>query len=836
MKLTDITLSFPIINYRMKITHFSARISTAIEWAILEAINKIESNPNSVYARYSVDLFFSQIFLIGIEGDSNKLIKPCLFNLIDRNAIICRNGLGDETDLRDVSISSFSLTESGKEMQKKGLLPGEDSDIQYSILYDVIKKEIKAFNERVNLTTSSGGLVISEDETNLKNTPLPVTQVKEYILELQKHQKTAPGWLQPTTEIKDIKLDDDYEEPATSVLWNNRTYNVNCTKNMQLSVGNLMDDTIDEFVLNEIESKDSRDLISISKIPTIEIKDVDNEITRLSSIDDISDILADLMDRDKFFFVNNEIIDFDIDSILKDESSKICLIFDDNDFSVESNKNLVIRLPGELNKTIRVNALYGNMKEAIYLGCFSVNTKNTSKDIYLCYTPKNESEDLTKIVNMILDKYSVEQNLDLMYLLLIINQKEKFITTCNKILQQKNTYKEKVLFIDEVFKKISHYSLSINASKEDFYLRNISWNDSNEKESIRDIITELKNNYTFQTDQILLERCLEKLFDGWKSCDDINFLWEILDKAKINRNTLGWILKSTSVKKLFSDEILMQIINMYGDSDFIKIPRYTKFEEILIRLKNNQIELAGLIKPLTIPNDLSNDSFKSSLLKGRFDLAKINENIKKRKELLQNLDKYLSERKSSFGNTSITMIEDIPSDSYFMQSNKSISIVAETVMEFFEECALKYDKIYVVDTCAVMNAPELVDHFSNNKSAFIVPKKVLEELNRNKDFTHDADKSSKAQTAISHINKYDQQNVPWLMLEDSHPELLPPEYPITLKNGVQEKEITDNLILSVALKYKVRKVILITDDKNMQLKASSEKISYQPSTIFSSKK
>ena len=103
----------------MKITHFSARVSTAIEWVILEAINKIEQNPNTDYARYSVDLFFSQIFLIGMEGDSNLLIKPCLFNLMDRNALYTNVDLSDDTDLRNFPINALKLTESGREMQKK---------------------------------------------------------------------------------------------------------------------------------------------------------------------------------------------------------------------------------------------------------------------------------------------------------------------------------------------------------------------------------------------------------------------------------------------------------------------------------------------------------------------------------------------------------------------------------------------------------------------------------------------------------------------------------------------------------------------------------------------
>ena len=199
MKLTDVVLSFPILNYSMKITHFSARVSTAIEWVILEVINKIEQNPNTDFARYSVDLFFSQILLIGMEGDSNLLIKPCLFNLMDKNAIYTNVDLSDDTDLRDFPLDALKLTDVGRGMQKKGLLPGEDSDVQYSVLYDLTNRKVKSFKEKNNLASHSSGIVIYEDAENLINVPLPVAQIKDYLLEVQKYQQTAPGWLQSDT-------------------------------------------------------------------------------------------------------------------------------------------------------------------------------------------------------------------------------------------------------------------------------------------------------------------------------------------------------------------------------------------------------------------------------------------------------------------------------------------------------------------------------------------------------------------------------------------------------------------------------------------------------------
>ena len=833
MKLTDVTLSFPILSYSMKITHFSARVSTAIEWVILEVINKIEQNPNTDYARYSVDLFFSQILLIGMEGDSNLLIKPCLFNLMDRNAIDTNVDLFDDTDLRDFPISALKLTDAGRGMQKKGLLPGEDSVVQYSVLYDLTNRKVKSFKEKNNFASQSSGIVIYEDTENLINVPLPVAQIKDYLLELQKHQQTSPGWLQSDTEIKDIVLNHSPEESPISVLWDNKTYSLNCYEDMKISVGELQDDSVFDYILDDIKKNASRDLLSMPEIPIVEIKNADSELNMLSSMADVRTSLIKSIDKDKVFFINNELLEFDFDGIMKEKSGKICVVFGNTDFAIENIKNLVIRLP-KTAKKIQANALYGNKAGSIYIGKFNLKSAASSRDICLCYSPKNQNEDISGIIRFILNAPFSETNFDLIYLFLVINENDIFFKKLNSILDRKNTYKEKLVLIDQVYKTSERLSLLLNISKNDLYLEHIKWNlaGDNEVDEIIQIIDEIKNNYKFKEVPSLTEKSLTKIFTDWKSCSDINDLWQVLGKCKIDRNIIGWLKNTPVVKKLFTDEILNQILDLYKNENFVSITVYTKFEEILIDLKRNLEEFNRILKPHVIPLDLSQESIKNVILRGRFDLSKLNELVKKHNELIAGMNKYLAERKQLIQDTAIISMDNLTRNKYFTKAENNIKVVADTVMEFFNESALKYDKIYVVDTCALMNNPELVDRFTNNKAALIIPKIVIEELNRNKDFRHDEEKSSKAQKAISRLNKHKQTKVPWLIMEESHPELLPPEYPLTVKDKVQEKEEADNLILSVILNYKVRKAILITDDKNLQLKASSEDMSYQSSDSF----
>ena len=60
MKLTDVTLSYPFIQYRIDVTHFTARRSTAIEWLILEAVQRVQQIPE--YSGMSIENFFSAVW------------------------------------------------------------------------------------------------------------------------------------------------------------------------------------------------------------------------------------------------------------------------------------------------------------------------------------------------------------------------------------------------------------------------------------------------------------------------------------------------------------------------------------------------------------------------------------------------------------------------------------------------------------------------------------------------------------------------------------------------------------------------------------------------------
>ena len=104
MIFSEVTLSYPCVQHKVEVSHFTARKSTAIEWVILESINKCETLKS--YQEISIAAFFKQIFTI---SDADLLIRPCLISLQDIGAIII-SGIDDETELETVVMSKLKLT------------------------------------------------------------------------------------------------------------------------------------------------------------------------------------------------------------------------------------------------------------------------------------------------------------------------------------------------------------------------------------------------------------------------------------------------------------------------------------------------------------------------------------------------------------------------------------------------------------------------------------------------------------------------------------------------------------------------------------------------------
>jgi len=121
------------------------------------------------------------------------------------------------------------------------------------------------------------------------------------------------------------------------------------------------------------------------------------------------------------------------------------------------------------------------------------------------------------------------------------------------------------------------------------------------------------------------------------------------------------------------------------------------------------------------------------------------------------------------------------------------------------------ENLYIIDTNVFVDCPEIITKI-NKKYPVILSAKVLDELDKLKS-TLDNNGKRQVQKALKSINQnIDKRN---LKMELADISLLPPDF---------SNRSADNLILTVALKFKQENPILLTSDNGLQIKAKGLKI------------
>lgn len=115
-------------------------------------------------------------------------------------------------------------------------------------------------------------------------------------------------------------------------------------------------------------------------------------------------------------------------------------------------------------------------------------------------------------------------------------------------------------------------------------------------------------------------------------------------------------------------------------------------------------------------------------------------------------------------------------------------------------------KTYIVDTNVFVQSPDIIDHI-NPRDNIVLSAKVIDELDKLKVTLTDESKRN-VETALKNINmKFSSRNI---RMECADFTCLPPDF---------AKKNPDNLILSIALKFRNQNAILLTSDNGFQIKA-----------------
>ena len=292
---------------------------------------------------------------------------------------------------------------------------------------------------------------------------------------------------------------------------------------------------------------------------------------------------------------------------------------------------------------------------------------------------------------------------------------------------------------------------------------------------------------------------------------DIPFVYE--EKS----NLAAW-LEDVAKKYYMEDRRILKLLDYVEDvsyrdfytKDFVcqifesaETEIFTPVDKILAKLSKLDTKIKILLAD--VPTSASSETIRLALLNKEVDVLKdVREWTKEWQESLNSLQEKIE----------VHMSDADWHDTTFGLAAERANQITDAIAIFYDDAVSRYSKVYVFDTSALVHYPDVLDDFVSNRAMVIIPKTVLAELDGLKE-ADDEKTQYRARQAIKKIGEY--RDEVWLNLnEDNRIELLSESY--------QEEGKKDFLILSVALKYRVKLPVMVTDDINFQTVAKSERI------------
>lgn len=788
MIISDVMLSYPYIQHRVEVSHFTARKSTAIEWLILESINKCETLKQ--YTDIGIGAFFEQIFAI---SDVDRLIRPCLISLQDMGAISL-GGISDETELQNIPMSSLKLTKTGRDMQMQGLLPGMTSEDTFIIYYDlcsgVLRSDANIYTEK-----STGIEVVDIQEA--EDVEFPSSDIREWLLSLQgEKRKKGMSWLTPTTTIFDIR------SLETNLLWKNVSRKIELREGLEWKIVGEDDQSINEITLEETEFAY---LDGFEELPKLSIKNPDTEIKKIVPIEEVGALIKEAVLQDNLFCVDERYYYEKENKKLKPNSKlSIGLVYGAEEFEIKSDKKqIIIKMQEKLSEE---NGFYMNSSESIQVGIINVFAGSVSKEMPIAYVSLDNKTDIKSELFRVVDDY-YQKDYVVLFILLELGCKELFLEYVSNLVEIEETISKKAKLIEDLNAKsiIFYEHKSITAMEREKLLVNETYikQQAQSTELALALLEEYSAINSIRMDEKIFQKILKLLLENMNSLDEIENIWKVWKTIKnIKGSYLNWINSTGMFSILYSKKSIVSLFERFFEENLFDVVEYTVVEQAVLNMRRINFKIQELLPELNMQSTASVEKYNELILTHRESLSDLYDCVRQWQEEENKLSNAVENYDEIVGK-----IRD------FSNVVRNIKGISESLSKFFDDSFMKYKKVFIVDTCALMKEPALISWFDDSKSLLVIPTVVLEELDKKKN-SPDDDEAYYAREAIRNINNY--KSYAWLKIgEDSYPELLSKDL---------DKKLNDNKILSIAIKYSAKQPVLLTDDINFGNKANSQQV------------
>ena len=262
--------------------------------------------------------------------------------------------------------------------------------------------------------------------------------------------------------------------------------------------------------------------------------------------------------------------------------------------------------------------------------------------------------------------------------------------------------------------------------------------------------------------------------------------------AAIKKAGVAWHIPFPS--RLYTSEVLTAIANDFpGNLVQDSLSNDNKFDNSLLQMIKITMILNELIGGNGISGLVNEESF-IALLKSPY-IAKLSAQAE-----------LWNKQYNAFIISHPEMIPYIPG-SALEKTNECIQKIFVLLSKLFGDKDPRFRRVFVLDTSALLDQPRIMKIFRPD-DYIVVSKRVIEELDDKKQDELLRPKVSEVTRALQSFPAHQ------IQFCDGDMSLLSPDYRIK----------GDNLILSVAVRFRKHLPILLTNDKNLTLKAKAENI------------
>ena len=574
MEVCEEIISYPFMKYKVNVSHVTSRNSTAFEWVFLEVLIK---SRDTEFQDENIEDFFKNYFQI---DNPEKLIKPSLKKLYDLQAIACPK-LTNDISLSALTLHDVEVLPLGKEMQQKGLLPGERSNDMLDVVFDVSRN--KLITDRTKFSAKAEGIPVSVEESIFpeklvrdyivaqrpknKNQENAVQEDKEFVKEMlsqdsektdskksdkkgKKNKQKELDWLKDNTEI------DSVVPTSNEMCFDNITRKVHLQDGLIWKLESNKNVELEEISLKNFENTLPENLVNC---PLTAITKPDEQIRQIVLFKDLKKHIQIHLNQNSYQTAILQSVFFENDKSNQKNRGKrglfkIVILSASEKISIEIYDGwLLVAIP---ERILPSNCLFMNENFSINAEKFPVKAGEVSKELTFAYLPKNAKPNLKNFILPVVEKYFRSEPRVLFLLNEYNGLKNEFDSYFEKLISNLSA-KEKAGIIESLNKQYTDLTGRKIISDEN--ISRILFNIEQIKTSVNDFKSARKIIEEFSSIPMVRNKVLTdflksvlELLNPIDSVLEIRSLIDLINKK--NPDSTGFLDKQGILWKLYSEK------------------------------------------------------------------------------------------------------------------------------------------------------------------------------------------------------------------------------------------------------------------------------------------